>query len=106
MQRPHPATSQEMSAFHANDYIDFLYRVTPENQKDFMHQLQKCMRFFHSCIQMNRLLKCCLLRFQSTWVRLQIVRSSTVCSSIVLSTLERRSVSVFLLTQTMNVSGF
>jgi histone deacetylase 1/2 len=39
--RPHPASEQEMTLFHARDYIDFLKRVTPENSKEFLHQLQK-----------------------------------------------------------------
>jgi len=39
--RPHPAHDKEMSQFHALDYVDFLKRVTPDNNKDFLHQLQK-----------------------------------------------------------------
>lgn len=39
--RPHPASEQEMTLFHARDYIDFLKRVTPENSKEYLHQLQK-----------------------------------------------------------------
>eukprot|EP00823_Brevimastigomonas_motovehiculus_P006427 TRINITY_DN5316_c0_g1_i1.p1 TRINITY_DN5316_c0_g1~~TRINITY_DN5316_c0_g1_i1.p1 ORF type:complete len:518 (+),score=143.97 TRINITY_DN5316_c0_g1_i1:58-1611(+) len=39
--RPHAASSQEMTQFHSNDYIDFLRRVNPDNAKDFLHQLQK-----------------------------------------------------------------
>ena len=42
MQRPHPAQKQEMMNFHAADYVEFLQRVTPENSKEFLHQLQKC----------------------------------------------------------------
>ena len=40
--RPHPASQQELERFHASDYIDFLKRVTADNQKEYLHQLQKC----------------------------------------------------------------
>ena len=39
--RPHLATEEEMTQFHAADYIDFIKRVTPENQHEFAKQLQK-----------------------------------------------------------------
>ena len=39
--RPHPLQYNEMIEFHTNDYIDFLKRVTVENSKDYLHQLQK-----------------------------------------------------------------
>eukprot|EP00474_Spongospora_subterranea_P008905 CRZ09363.1 hypothetical protein [Spongospora subterranea] len=38
---PHIATSQEMSEFHSADYIDFLKRVSPDNYKSFMQQLEE-----------------------------------------------------------------
>eukprot|EP00457_Paulinella_chromatophora_P006741 gb/GEZN01006760.1/.p1 GENE.gb/GEZN01006760.1/~~gb/GEZN01006760.1/.p1 ORF type:complete len:445 (+),score=54.09 gb/GEZN01006760.1/:167-1336(+) len=38
--RPHPASREEMNKFHSLDYIDFLHRVTPDNAKDYMHQLR------------------------------------------------------------------
>ena len=31
--RPHPASAEEMMQFHSPEYIRFLQRVTPENQK-------------------------------------------------------------------------
>lgn len=34
-QRPPRATVKEMTKFHSDEYIDFLYRVTPENMNDF-----------------------------------------------------------------------
>ena len=40
--RPHPASQQELERFHASDYIEFLKRVTADNQKEYLHQLQKC----------------------------------------------------------------
>ena len=39
--RPHLATTEEMTQFHAADYIDFIKRVTPDNQHEFAKQLQK-----------------------------------------------------------------
>ena len=30
-----------MTQFHTADYIDFLRRVTPDNSKEYMHQLQR-----------------------------------------------------------------
>ena len=39
--RPHLATEEEMTQFHAADYIDFIKRVTPDNQHEFAKQLQK-----------------------------------------------------------------
>ena len=39
--RPHPASQQELERFHASDYVDFIRRVTPDNSRDFLHQLQK-----------------------------------------------------------------
>ena len=38
--RPHLATADEMMAFHSPEYIDFVRRVTPDNQHDFSKQLQ------------------------------------------------------------------
>ena len=40
--RPHVASAEEMAAFHSDDYIDFLRRVTPESIKAFQGQMQKC----------------------------------------------------------------
>ncbi|EOD30033.1 DNA-lyase, partial [Emiliania huxleyi CCMP1516] len=39
--RPHLATDEEMLQFHAAEYVDFLRRVTPDNQPDFSKQLQR-----------------------------------------------------------------
>ena len=38
---PHVAQSDELSAFHASDYVDFLQRVTPDNANDYSKQLQR-----------------------------------------------------------------
>lgn len=37
--RSRPATEQQMQTFHSEDYVDFLKRITPENQKQFAKQL-------------------------------------------------------------------
>ena len=39
--RPHWATDEEMVKFHSPEYIEFMRRVTPENQNEFAKQLQK-----------------------------------------------------------------
>jgi len=39
--RPHPANEQEMTKFHTDDYVHFLRRISPENQKDFLRQMQR-----------------------------------------------------------------
>ncbi|KAJ1647682.1 histone deacetylase [Coemansia asiatica] len=39
--RAAPATCQEMTQFHSDDYVDFLHRVTPENASQFQRELSK-----------------------------------------------------------------
>ncbi|KAI9480050.1 histone deacetylase [Coemansia sp. RSA 989] len=39
--RAAPATCQEMTQFHSDDYVDFLHRVTPENASQFQRELAK-----------------------------------------------------------------
>jgi histone deacetylase 1/2 len=39
--RPHRADFQELTQFHSSDYIEFLKRVSPDNAKDHLHQLQR-----------------------------------------------------------------
>ncbi|RLN91859.1 hypothetical protein BBJ28_00015880 [Nothophytophthora sp. Chile5] len=39
---PHIASAEEIKAFHAADYIDFLQRISPSNQKELAPDLQKC----------------------------------------------------------------
>ncbi|KAJ2604423.1 histone deacetylase [Coemansia sp. RSA 1722] len=39
--RAAPATCQEMTQFHSDDYVDFLHRVTPENAAQFQRELSK-----------------------------------------------------------------
>lgn len=39
--RPHPATPGEMAAFHSEDYVNFLSRITPDNLRQFHTQMQK-----------------------------------------------------------------
>lgn len=40
-QRAKPATKREMSQFHSDDYVDFLYRVNPENVNAYSKELMK-----------------------------------------------------------------
>eukprot|EP01083_Nonionella_stella_P060970 158986_1 len=39
--RPHCATDEEIQQFHSEEYVSFLKKVTPENWKEYVHQLQK-----------------------------------------------------------------
>ncbi|KAL7751528.1 histone deacetylase [Sorochytrium milnesiophthora] len=39
--RPKPATKEEMSRFHSDEYLDFLYRVTPDNMDAYQKQAIK-----------------------------------------------------------------
>ncbi|GJE88058.1 histone deacetylase domain-containing protein [Phanerochaete sordida] len=38
---PRPATQAELEAYHDHDYIDFLNRVTPQNQGDMKHLIEQ-----------------------------------------------------------------
>ncbi|CAK0786536.1 Histone deacetylase 19 [Coccomyxa viridis] len=37
---PHPASAADMTKFHAEDYIEFLQNVTPDNKDKMMEQMQ------------------------------------------------------------------
>ncbi|EYU24731.1 hypothetical protein MIMGU_mgv1a0240462mg, partial [Erythranthe guttata] len=39
--KPVPARETDLHSFHADDYVDFLKRVTPENQKEHLLQLKR-----------------------------------------------------------------
>eukprot|EP00563_Minutocellus_polymorphus_P001328 CAMPEP_0181031556 /NCGR_PEP_ID=MMETSP1070-20121207/6293_1 /TAXON_ID=265543 /ORGANISM="Minutocellus polymorphus, Strain NH13" /LENGTH=431 /DNA_ID=CAMNT_0023108937 /DNA_START=78 /DNA_END=1373 /DNA_ORIENTATION=+ len=39
--RPHPATPQEMAAFHSDDYVNFLSKINPDNLRQYSGQMQK-----------------------------------------------------------------
>jgi histone deacetylase 1/2 len=39
--RPEARTREEIMYFHADDYVDFLTSVTPENQEEFMMQMRR-----------------------------------------------------------------
>ena len=41
--RPHPASDTDMARFHADEYVDFLKNVTPDNQGEYA---KKMKRFF------------------------------------------------------------
>uniref|UniRef100_M4C2Y2 Histone deacetylase n=1 Tax=Hyaloperonospora arabidopsidis (strain Emoy2) TaxID=559515 RepID=M4C2Y2_HYAAE len=40
-QEPHIASAEEIKSFHAPDYVDFLQRISPSNQKNLVPELQK-----------------------------------------------------------------
>ncbi len=42
--RAKPATKREMTQFHTDEYVDFLYRVTPENAFQFHKEQVRCER--------------------------------------------------------------
>lgn len=39
--KPHPAQFAEMTQFHSEDFIQFLKKVTPDNQDKWVHQMEK-----------------------------------------------------------------
>ena len=39
--RPHPATPGELAAFHSEDYVQFLSRITPDNLRQFSASMVK-----------------------------------------------------------------
>ena len=39
--RPHWATDEEMTQFHSPQYVEFLRRVTPDNEHEFGKELQR-----------------------------------------------------------------
>ncbi|KAK9734534.1 hypothetical protein RND81_04G146300 [Saponaria officinalis] len=39
--RPHKAHPTELAQFHSEDYVEFLHRVTPDNQEEFMAEMAK-----------------------------------------------------------------
>jgi acetoin utilization deacetylase AcuC-like enzyme len=53
LQEPHWASPNEIKAFHAADYIDFLQRVSPSNQKDLSSELQKCTYPWRPSLRLN-----------------------------------------------------
>lgn len=40
-QRAKPASKYEMTQFHTDEYIDFLYKVTPDNMDNFAREQSK-----------------------------------------------------------------
>ena len=41
-QRPQKATKEDMTKYHSDDYIKFLYSIRPDNMNDFNKQMQRC----------------------------------------------------------------
>ncbi len=42
LQRPQPATFEEMTKYHSDDYMMFLKSIRPDNMTDFNKQMQRC----------------------------------------------------------------
>lgn len=42
-QRPFPASFEDMTRFHSEDYMNFLKSATPENLKHYNKQMLKCV---------------------------------------------------------------
>jgi acetoin utilization deacetylase AcuC-like enzyme len=47
--RPHPATQEEMTGYHSDEYIRFLKSIRPDNVGEYTKLMQKCMTI-HSSI--------------------------------------------------------
>lgn len=47
--RPAKATAHNMTAFHTDEYIEFLSIVSPESVADLTGNGTRCMCFFSSC---------------------------------------------------------
>jgi len=41
LMRPSTRTREDIMKFHADDYVDFLMSVTPENQEEYMLQMRR-----------------------------------------------------------------
>ena len=39
--RPRKATTSELAQFHAEDYVDFLSKITPNTQHEYLTQMQR-----------------------------------------------------------------
>ena len=39
--RPRKATTSELTQFHAEDYVDFLSKITPNTQHEYLAQMQR-----------------------------------------------------------------
>ncbi|CCI40018.1 unnamed protein product [Albugo candida] len=52
---PHWASPEEIKAFHSPEYIDFLQRVTPTNQKEYAQELQKYCPIFDGVFDFCRI---------------------------------------------------
>ena len=46
LQRPHPATPEQMTRFHTDEYIHFLKRVTPETAGELSDNGTRCTNLF------------------------------------------------------------
>ena len=41
LMRPETRSREDIMKFHADDYVDFLMSVTPENQEEYMLQMRR-----------------------------------------------------------------
>ena len=41
-QRPHPASHEEMTRYHSDDYIRFLRTIRPDNVAEYTKLMQRC----------------------------------------------------------------
>ena len=56
--RPRRAYPMELAQFHSEDYIDFLSRVTPDNQHMYMNQVDK-HKIFEDCPMVDDMFEFC-----------------------------------------------
>lgn len=75
-QRPRLVAQEEMTRFHADDYINFLQMITPDNMAEYRRQLQRCARWLqlslpssaaHRAHAASDPARARPVRFQSTW---------------------------------------
>ncbi len=53
VQRPRMAYPMELMQFHSEDYVNFLARVTPDNQEEMQQQLIQAGTFVHCCVGLS-----------------------------------------------------
>jgi histone deacetylase 1/2 len=80
-QKPHFASQEEMAAFHADDYIDFLRRVTPDTAKDYASQMGKCPWAVWNSPMLFTSYGLSIVLMQSTSASKQIARYLMACTT-------------------------
>uniref|UniRef100_A0A673L6W9 Histone deacetylase n=1 Tax=Sinocyclocheilus rhinocerous TaxID=307959 RepID=A0A673L6W9_9TELE len=53
--RPHKANAEEMTKYHSDDYIKFLFSIRPDNMSEYSKQMQRCKLtiFFFLCLRLK-----------------------------------------------------